>query len=77
MSLGHAWLNDQDSFNRASPLYTEALKNSGYKTNMTYKKQFQQNQITTNREKNAHTKIEEKETLFGSTLPTTKKYRPT
>ena len=30
--------HNQDSFNQASPLYTEALKNSGYKTNMTYNK---------------------------------------
>ena len=30
--------HNQDSFNQASPLYTKALKNSGYKTNMTYNK---------------------------------------
>ena len=30
--------HDQDSFNQASPLYAEALKNSGYKVNMKYNK---------------------------------------
>ena len=30
--------HNQESFNQASPLYTEALKNSGYRTNMTYNK---------------------------------------
>ena len=69
--------HNQDSFNQASSLYTEALKNSGYKTNMTYNKAVSAESKTTKREKNAHTKIKEKETLFGSTLPTTKKYRPT
>ena len=30
--------HNQDSFHQASPLYTEALKNSGYKVSMIYNK---------------------------------------
>ena len=69
--------HNQDSFNQASPLYTEVLKNSDYKTNMTYNKAVSAESKNDEQRKNAHTKIKEKETLFGSTLPTTKKYRPT
>ena len=60
--------HNQDSFNQASPLYAEALKNSGYKVSMIYTtKQLQENRKTTNRENNAQIKIKEKETLSGST----------
>ena len=70
--------HNQESFNQASPLYTEALKNSGYKTNMTYNKAVPAElKNDEQRKKNAHIKIKEKETSFGSTPPTTKKYRPT
>ena len=51
--------------------------NSGYKTSMMYNKAVSVESKNDEQRKNAHTKIKEKETLSGSTLPTTKKYRPT
>ena len=68
--------HNQDSFKQTSPLYTEALKNSGYKASMIYKAVSVESKNDKQR-KNAHIKIKEKETLSNLTLPTMKKYRPT
>ena len=67
--------HDQDSFNQASLLYTEALKNNGYKVNMKYSKPASV-ESKNNKQKNKR-KSKRKRTLSGLTLPTRKKYRPT
>ena len=52
--------DNQDSFNQTSPLYTEALKNSGYKTNLMYNKAVSVESKNDEQRKNAHIKIKEK-----------------